>query len=78
MLVHPNSWNVRCIAQLRLTTALGEPRQRQCAASDRGSDTVLEHGGQNGDEASDTGDSDGVASDTGDGGGVASDMGDGI
>jgi hypothetical protein len=24
MLVHPNSWNTRCIAQLRLTTVLGE------------------------------------------------------
>jgi hypothetical protein len=24
MLVHPNSWNTRCIAQLGLTTVLGE------------------------------------------------------
>jgi hypothetical protein len=24
MLVHPNSWNTRCIAQLGLTTILGE------------------------------------------------------
>jgi hypothetical protein len=24
MLVHPNSWNMRCIALLGLTTALGE------------------------------------------------------